>query len=65
MGRIKTKIIKRVTQQLMAQHKAAFSEDYAKNKEVLKGFIDVHSRKISNIVAGYLTKLVKLEKAKK
>jgi len=64
MGRIKTKVIKRVTQQLMEQHKDAFSEDFAKNKEILKSFLDINSQKISNVVAGYITKLVKLEKNK-
>jgi len=65
MGRIKTKMIKRVTQQLMAEHKDAFSEDFVKNKEIIKKFLNINSPKISNIVAGYITKLVKLEKSEK
>ena len=65
MGRIKTKMIKRITQQLMEDHKDAFSDDFAKNKEIIKNFVDINSPKLSNIVAGYVTKLVKLEKSKK
>ena len=59
MGRIKTKAIKRVTQQLMREHMEAFSGDFAKNKEVMRNFIEVNSPKIGNIIAGYITKLVK------
>ncbi|MAG15514.1 30S ribosomal protein S17e [Candidatus Woesearchaeota archaeon] len=65
MGRIKTKIVKRVTQQLIDEHKDTFSEDFVKNKELIKEFVDINSRKLSNIVAGYITKLVKLEKNQK
>jgi small subunit ribosomal protein S17e len=64
MGRIKTKIIKRMTQQLMEQHRDAFSDDFAKNKGILKNYLNINSRKLSNIVAGYVTKLVKLGKNK-
>ena len=65
MGRIKTKMIKRVTQQLMRDHKDTFSEDFVKNKELIKNFLVINSPKLSNIVAGYITKLVKLEKNQK
>ena len=65
MGRIKTKMIKRVTQQLMEEHKDTFSEDYVKNKELIKEYLEINSPKISNIIAGYITKLVKLEKSQK
>ena len=64
MGRIKTKIVKRLTQQLMAEHKDAFSDDYVKNKEIMRTYLDVNSRKLGNIIAGYITKLVKSEKNK-
>ena len=40
MGRIKTKMIKRVTQQLMKEHKDTFSEDFVKNKEILAIQVD-------------------------
>ena len=65
MGRIKTKVLKRVTQQLMDQNKGAFTDDFAKNKELLGNYVSVNSRKLSNIIAGYLTKLVKLDKSQK
>jgi small subunit ribosomal protein S17e len=65
MGRIKTKIIKRITQQLMEQHKDTFTEDFTKNKAMLNEFVTLNSPKLKNIIAGYVTKLVKLEKSEK
>ena len=59
MGRIKTILVKRVTKKLVEEHKDEFSEDYNKNKEVLRKYINVRSPKIRNVIAGYTTRLVK------
>jgi len=65
MGRIKTKLVKRITKQLVAEHKEEFSEDYNKNKEVLKKYIIIKSPKIKNVIAGYTTRLIKQSKENK
>ena len=65
MGRIKTKVLKRTTHQLKDQNKGVFTDDFAKNKELLKNYVDIPSQKLRNIIAGYLTKLVKLDKSQK
>lgn len=62
MGRIKTKIIKRLTVELLEKHSDEFSDDYAKNKEVLENFVELHSTKMKNVIAGYVTKLKKSNK---
>ena len=62
MGRIKTILVKRVTKKLVEEHKDEFSEDYNKNKEVLRKYINVRSPKIRNVIAGYTTRLVKQSK---
>ena len=49
----------------MEEHKDAFSDDFVKNKEIIKNYLDINSRKLGNIIAGYVTKLVKLEKTQK
>ena len=58
MGRIKTMKIKRITNELMKKHGEVFTEDFVKNKAILEKFISYHSKKIRNIIAGYLTRLV-------
>ena len=47
MGRIKTILVKRVTKQLVNDHKDEFSEDYAKNKEVVRKYTDIKSPKVT------------------
>ncbi len=65
MGRIKTKVIKRVTQKMMELHADSFGDDFAKNKLSIRTFLDIKSHKLENIVAGYVTKLAKLRKSEK
>ncbi len=62
MGRIKTKLVKRISQKVLAEHPGVFTDNYLKNKELLPQFLEVHSTKNNNVIAGYLTKLVKKRK---
>ncbi len=59
MGRIKTQQIKRVTMQLMKEHGKDFDKDFSKNKELVVKFTGVKSKKLRNVVAGYVTRLMK------
>lgn len=59
MGRIKTALIKRVTFKLLEGHKDKFTMDFTKNKGLVEQFTNVTSKKIRNIIAGYLTRLTK------
>jgi ribosomal protein S17E len=65
MGRIKTILVKRVTKQLVNKHFEELSEDYNKNKEALKKYINIKSPKIRNVIAGYAARLVKQSKEDK
>ena len=62
MGRIKTVLVKRVTKQLVDAHADEFSEDFNHNKEVLKKYADIRSRKIRNVIAGYVSRLIRQAK---
>jgi len=57
MGRVYTTKIKRISKEVMDNYADAFSTDYEKNKEVLKGIIDTGSKKMLNQVAGYITRI--------
>ena len=59
MGRIKTKLIKRVTLSIFNRHRDEFKPDFKENKEIVAKFADIPSKKIRNIIAGYVTRLVK------
>lgn len=64
MGRIKTQLVKRTTEQLLSRYKDQFTNDFAANKELVNKFLIIHSSKLRNNVAGYLTRLVRIRKAK-
>jgi small subunit ribosomal protein S17e len=59
MGRIKTIFVKRVGKELFELNPDKFTEDYAHNKKVVSEMTDASSRKILNVVAGYVTSLKK------
>jgi ribosomal protein S17E len=61
MGRIKSTMIKRTTKKLLKE-KNPFSEDFEQNKKLLGDTMP--SKPIRNKVAGYLARLMRMQKAK-
>jgi small subunit ribosomal protein S17e len=62
MGRIKTSFIKAVAKDLFEKHSDKFTTNFSKNKKLVKELADIKSKKLRNIIAGYLTRLKKQEK---
>jgi len=60
MGRIKTKLIKRKTKELMKVAKDDMSDDFVSNKAKVGELMTFKSKKMRNIVAGYATRLKKV-----
>ena len=63
MGRIKTSLIKSVTLKLFKNNKGLFKDKFEDNKLILNDLIKTESKKLRNIIAGYITRLVKQEKS--
>jgi len=59
MGRIKTLLIKNIAEKLFEEHAAEFTTSFEKNKELVKKYVDIKSKKLRNAVAGYVTRLKK------
>jgi len=59
MGRIKTTPIKRTTQAIFEKDKQEFTNDFNENKKIVEKHAQFQSKKIRNVVAGYLTRLNK------
>ena len=59
MGRIKPKLIKRVTLELIRDNKDQLKMDFDENKVVIDSIIDFPSKKLRNSVAGYVTRMMK------
>lgn len=61
MGRIKTKLMKRVTLNVYSKHSEEVSKEFENNKEILSKFVELPSKKMRNVIAGYLTRLRKAD----
>ena len=61
MGRIKTSFIKKIARDLLEKNADMFSTDFETNKKVVAQLVDINSKRIRNIVAGYITSLKKKE----
>ena len=59
MGRIKTMLIKRTTEDLMGRYGNEFTPNFDENKKVLSRKTIISSKKMRNVIAGYATRLKK------
>jgi small subunit ribosomal protein S17e len=59
MGRIKTRKMKRGTQDLMESYGDQFGPDFNENKKKVNELTNVESKKLRNIIAGYATRMAK------
>jgi small subunit ribosomal protein S17e len=62
MGRIKTQLIKRTTKEIMEKHKDKVKDNFDDNKKVVEENTDVTSKKLRNVIAGYMTRLKRHDK---
>ncbi len=59
MGRIKTSLIKRIANELLEKYPDKFCKDFEKNKKIVEELVGIKSKKIRNMVAGYITSYLK------
>lgn len=64
MGSIRQSNIKRIAEEFVEKHGDAFNEDFYNNKEIVKGSISGVSKKTMNLIAGYITRNIKKQKAR-
>ena len=50
---------KSVSLKLVKSHGEDFTKEFEKNKDLVRKFADVPSKKIRNVIAGYITRLMK------
>lgn len=60
MGRIKTKLAKRTSRELIEKAPECFDKEFSSNKKSLGK--SMPSKRLRNIIAGYITRLKKTEK---
>jgi ribosomal protein S17E len=61
MGRIKTKLVKRLTKEMMEVASDEMTEDFYANKTIVNKYLDAKSKKMTNLISGYATRLKKAQ----
>lgn len=64
MGRISSVLIKRTGNEILSKFSSEFKLDYAHNKKALDTVATMTSKKLKNVIAGYITRKIK-QKSKK
>ena len=62
MGRIKAVLIKTLGNEVLKRHRDKFGGEFDKNKKALLNLIDIKSKKIRNVLAGYITREMRSSK---
>lgn len=57
-------LVKRTARKIVNIHKNELKMSFEENKKILPNFIEVNSKKLRNVIAGYVTRLMKQEKKK-
>ena len=53
--------IKRISYEVLDEHKSMFGEDFADNKKVLDQISIIRSKSLKNKISGYITRFIKKE----
>ncbi len=61
MGKVRPSIVKRTARRLLELYPNEVSLNFEENKEVVKKYVYIKSKKLRNQIAGYLTHLAKLK----
>ena len=59
MGRIKTQMIKRLTHSLLKNYRSEFTTEFTANKVAVESHLQPVNKKLRNVIAGYVTRLMK------
>jgi small subunit ribosomal protein S17e len=64
LGKVRTETVKKAAMELLKRYPDKFAADYEANKSVVAQLVSVHSKRIRNRIAGYVTALKKIEERK-
>lgn len=60
MGKIRPILVKRLARELLSRYPDKFTLDFEQNKHLVAELTDIKSKRLRNRVAGYITRLVKI-----
>ena len=58
MGRIKTSLVKRMGEAILKRYPEKFQANFDHNKKALAEVAELHSKKMRNVIAGYIAHLI-------
>jgi len=58
MGKVRIRVVKRTARELLEKYPDLFTRDFQHNKLVVSKLVETRSKKIRNLIAGYVTHLV-------
>ena len=61
MGKIRPELVKRFAAQMVGNYPNNFSTDFQENKKKLVEIASIPSNKLRNQIAGYITRIKKIE----
>jgi small subunit ribosomal protein S17e len=65
MGKVRTKLVKRVARELLSRYSELFKRDFEHNKRVVAMLAVIPSKKLRNQIAGYITHLLAVEERRR
>jgi len=64
LGKVRTEKVKKAARELVKRYPEQFSTDFEGNKKFLGSVARIYSSKLRNRIAGYITRLVAISKAR-
>ncbi len=61
MGNIRTSFVKRLAKELIENHPGVFTNNFDENKKLVMEYSTVSTKHLRNKIAGYVTRLIRLE----
>jgi len=61
LGKVRPAFIKRTARELLEHYRDKFKPDFEHNKRIVQELTNVKSKRIRNRIAGYITRLIKIE----
>jgi len=61
LGKVRPAFIKRTARELLERYRDRFKPDFEHNKRVVQELTNIKSKRTRNRIAGYITRLIKIE----
>jgi len=57
LGNVRSEKVKRIARELFKRYPDKFTADFEKNKELIGSMVNISSKRLRNMIVGYVTRL--------